>query len=77
MPKITDQLIEGLATLWYRLDRRHREIVRRNLAFAYGDELTSEERERLARRVFCSFVRFAWEMAVLRETETWISHQPP
>jgi len=65
VPKITDQLIEGLATLWYRLDRRHREIVRRNLAFAYGDELTPEERERLARRVFCSFVRFAWEMAML------------
>jgi KDO2-lipid IV(A) lauroyltransferase len=55
----------GLAALWYRLDRRHREIVRRNLAFAYGEELSPEERERLARGVFRHFVRFGWEMAVL------------
>jgi len=60
-----DLLVKGLAYLWYRLDRRHREIVRRNLAFAYGDELSPAERERLAREVFGSFVRFGWEMAVL------------
>ncbi len=29
-------LADGLADLWYRLDRRHREITRRNLAFAYA-----------------------------------------
>jgi len=54
-----------LAALWYRLDRRHREIVRRNLAFAYGTELSAADRERLAREVFVHFVRFAWEMVVL------------
>jgi KDO2-lipid IV(A) lauroyltransferase len=54
-----------LADLWYRLDRRHREIVRRNLAFAYGSELSAEERERLAREVFRNFLRFAWEMVEL------------
>ncbi len=60
-----DFLVKALAALWYRLDRRHREIVRRNLAFAYGAELPGEERERLAREVFVSYVRFAWEMVVL------------
>lgn len=60
-----DLLVKGLAHLWYRLDRRHREIVRRNLAFAYGDELTPADRERLAREVFVNFVRFAWEMVTL------------
>lgn len=54
-----------LALLWYRLDRRHREIVRRNLAFAYGEELSEAERERLARQVFVHHVRFAWEMLIL------------
>jgi KDO2-lipid IV(A) lauroyltransferase len=54
-----------LGELWYRLDRRHREITLRNLAFAYGAELTPAARERLARQVFRHFVRFAWEMAVL------------
>ena len=48
-----------------RLDRRHREITRRNLAFAYGPELSSEEVERIARGVFRHFVRFAWEMMEL------------
>lgn len=54
-----------LAALWYRLDRRHREITRRNLALAYGLELSPEERERLARDVFRHFVRFAWEAVEL------------
>jgi KDO2-lipid IV(A) lauroyltransferase len=65
MSKIFNGIIEALAALWYRLDRRHREIVRRNLSFAYGEELPEKERERLARAVFVHFVRFAWEMAVL------------
>jgi KDO2-lipid IV(A) lauroyltransferase len=47
--------------LWYRLDKRHREIARRNLAFAYGLELSAPEVDRLARAVFANFVRFAWE----------------
>ncbi len=55
-------LAATLAALWYR---RHREIVRRNLAFAYGEELSADARERLAREVFLHFVRFAWEMVVL------------
>ena len=65
MSKILIGLIEALAALWYRLDRRHREIVHRNLAFAYGEELSPEERERLARAVFVHFVTFAWEMVEL------------
>lgn len=55
----------GLAALWFCLDRRHREIVRRNLAFAYGEELPPGEREAIARGVFRHFVRFALEMALL------------
>ena len=54
-----------LAALWYRLDRRHRRITLANLEFAYGTALSPAERERLARRVFCHFVRFAWEMIEL------------
>lgn len=56
-----DWLGSGLAALWYRADKRHREITRRNLEFAYGPELDAEARERLARAVFRHFVRFAWE----------------
>jgi KDO2-lipid IV(A) lauroyltransferase len=63
--KLADRLIAVLADLWFRLDRRHREITRRNLAFAYGQELSPEERERIARGVFRHFVRFAWEVLEL------------
>lgn len=63
--KLMEGLVAALAALWYRLDRRHREITRRNLAFAYGPELSPEERERLARAVFRHFVRFAWELVEL------------
>ncbi|MEJ2071435.1 MAG: hypothetical protein P8X58_13710, partial [Syntrophobacterales bacterium] len=65
MSKISNLFTETLAVLWYRLDRRHREIVRRNLAFAYGEDLSPTDRERLARAVFLSYVRFAWEMVIL------------
>jgi KDO2-lipid IV(A) lauroyltransferase len=59
---LKERLAGALATLWYRLDRRHREITRRNLEFAYGPEMSPEERERLARRVFRHFVLFGWEV---------------
>lgn len=59
------KLVDIIAALWYRLDKRHREITRRNLAFAYGPELAPEELERLARAVFRHFVRFGWEMVEL------------
>jgi KDO2-lipid IV(A) lauroyltransferase len=58
-------LVRSLASLWYRLDRRHRRITLANLKFAYGDTLDPATRERLARQVFCHFVRFAWEMVEL------------
>jgi len=63
--RFSDWLVNRIADLWYRLDRRRREITRRNLAFAYGPELSSEEVERIARGVFRHFVRFAWEMVEL------------
>ena len=35
-----DWLVSNLATLWYRLDRRHRQITLANLKFAYGADLS-------------------------------------
>ena len=59
---LKERLAGALALVWYRLDRRHREITRRNLEFAYGPELGPEERERLALRVFRHFVLFGMEV---------------
>ena len=57
--------MRSLAVLWYRLDRRHRRITLANLELAYGEALSPAARERLARRVFGHFVRFAWEVCEL------------
>ena len=54
-------IVNTLAAVWFRLDRRHREITRRNLAFALGQELTAAEREGVAREVFRQFVRLGRE----------------
>ncbi|MCK9375853.1 MAG: hypothetical protein M0P73_06870 [Syntrophobacterales bacterium] len=65
MEQCHNWLVRNLAALWYRLDKRHRRITLANLEFAYGKELSPAARERLARQVFCHFVRFAWEMVEL------------
>jgi KDO2-lipid IV(A) lauroyltransferase len=59
--RFLDRLAGFLASLWYRLDARHRRITLRNLEFAYGPALTPAARERLAREVFRQFVLFGWE----------------
>lgn len=70
---LKEHLVNALALLWYRLDRRHREIARRNLEFAYGAELTPAARERLVRRVFRHFVLFGWEvLEMLLAPLSWI-----
>ena len=70
---LKEHLITALALLWYRLDRRHRKITRRNLEFAYGSELSPAERERLARAVFRHFLLFAWEILELLLTPlSWV-----
>jgi Kdo2-lipid IVA lauroyltransferase/acyltransferase len=61
----TSWVVTGLASLWFRLDKRHRRITLANLKFAYGATLSLAEQEHLAREVFCHFVRFAWEMVEL------------
>ena len=63
--KCGEWLVRGLAALWYRLDRQHRRITLANLELAYGAALSPAARERLARRVFCHFVRFGWEVCEL------------
>ncbi len=61
MGALRDFLCNSLGSLWYRLDRRHREIALRNLAFAYGETLTRQERERIARESFRNLIRFGLE----------------
>lgn len=54
-------ITKTLARLWYSLDRRHRLITLRNLEFALGRELSREQREELAKKVFHHFVQLFFE----------------
>lgn len=54
-------ITKPLARLWYSLDRRHRLITLRNLEFALGRELSREQREELAKKVFHHFVQLFFE----------------
>ncbi len=65
MNSIGSALVSGLARLWFRLDRRHRQITLRNLEFAFGNALSPAAREGLALKVFEHFVRFFWEILSL------------
>lgn len=46
------QAARVLGRLWYLIDGRHRRIALRNLEFAFGDELSSREREDICRNNF-------------------------
>jgi KDO2-lipid IV(A) lauroyltransferase len=59
------RLAECLGWIWRRVDRRHREIVLRNLKLAYGDELDQEKREAICRQVFNHFARVVLEIPYL------------
>ncbi len=50
-----------LARIWFALDRRHRLITLRNLAFALGETLTPAARQELALKVFEHFVLLGLE----------------
>jgi KDO2-lipid IV(A) lauroyltransferase len=50
--RITWKLAKIVGYLWCCIDTRHREIVLRNLEFAFGDELSEREREGICRGTF-------------------------
>lgn len=57
---------DALGALWYRLDRRHRNIARANLTIAFGGQKTPREIDRLARRSFKNLGKLFFEVAWLQ-----------
>ncbi len=52
----------AMGRFWYAADRRHREIVLKNLAHALGKEKTEAERVRIARSVFKNISQVVFEI---------------
>jgi KDO2-lipid IV(A) lauroyltransferase len=68
----------GLGTLGYFLDRKRRRVALNNLQLAFGDELSSADRHRIARGVYGHLGKFTLEYLALlarpalRPYQRWI-----
>ncbi len=56
------KIAEILGRVWFVIDQRHREIAVRNLARAFGDQMSPGEIRTLARRIFCNLARIIFEI---------------
>ncbi len=56
------RLAHRLGQLAYRLDRRHRLVIRRNLAFYLGDRLDENRREAITRQLYERFLRYLFDV---------------
>ena len=52
-----------LGRVWYKADKRHRNLTLNNIRYAYGDSVTEYEAEKLAKNVFENFARMVFEHA--------------
>ncbi len=58
------QFLICLSKLFYYLDKKHRRIVYANLEFAFGDEYTHEEREKISKKTFQNFTFYLFDFIV-------------
>jgi KDO2-lipid IV(A) lauroyltransferase len=55
-------LADAIASLVYKIDKRHRDVAMENLRHAFGDEYTEEQRDEIVRGVYRHFLRMVMEM---------------
>lgn len=58
-------LAAHVGAIWYRLDRKHRDVAMRNLEMAWGEELTEAEKEAICRKVFVNLSTVMLELPYL------------
>jgi len=62
-PKTGWTISQNLGRLWFRVDKKHRMIVKTNLKIAYMEKLNSRERIALTQKVFENTVKMFFEFA--------------
>ncbi|MCF8074955.1 MAG: lysophospholipid acyltransferase family protein [Desulfotignum sp.] len=60
---VADLFARILGQLWFRLDKRHRNITLDNLTWAFGHEWSEEKIEQTARQVFVNIASMLFEVA--------------
>ncbi len=68
-PSMTDSMRNILASLWFSVDRKHRQLTLDNIRRAYGSKLSRRQHENLARDVFKNTVGMLFEHARLRRIQ--------
>ncbi len=59
---VTDFLAKAAATLWFRIDKKHRNIAIQNLTRAFGHEKSPDQIRMLAFRSFYNIMRIPFEI---------------
>jgi KDO2-lipid IV(A) lauroyltransferase len=60
---LADLLANALGQIWFRMDKRHREITLDNLNYAFGREWPEEKIEQTARQAFVNIAAMLFEVA--------------
>ncbi len=55
---LLDPVLDFMAWIVYRLDKKHRKIIKTNLDFAYGDSLNISEKMRIEKKCYKNLVYF-------------------
>ncbi|MDM5271268.1 lipid A biosynthesis lauroyl acyltransferase [Sulfurovum sp. zt1-1] len=55
--KVMDLLLLGLSKLIYRLDKKHRSIIQKNLSLAFGSTLTQSQKDQIGIRTFYNMLQ--------------------
>lgn len=56
---ILDSVLNFIALLFYKFDKKHTKIIRANLNFAYENELSEQEREEIIKGTYKNYAKFA------------------
>ncbi len=63
--KVCYRIASFIGWLAYHLDRRHRDVALENLRFAFGSDLTDDDRQRIVRNVYRHFASVIVDMAFI------------
>lgn len=56
---VLNSFLDFIALLFYKFDKKHTKIIRSNLNFAYGDELSEVKREEIIKNTYKNYAKFA------------------
>ena len=74
--RVADFCSDVLGLIWFKVDRRHREITLENLTLSFGREMNSHRIEMLGKQVFKNIASILFEVAWTQkfDKQEFLSH---